>query len=296
MHRDISLSNILIEFRRDGKLSIKYSDFGLAKEGLHWQTICGNLLYLAPELYTAAQYNPFGTQSKDPYTKAVDIWSLGVVAAELLRCVPKWEKSYQNRGVAWCENIGDTVGAYFSRTRDRLAAFLLASMLPIEPLHRGSASDCLEGVLKLLGDSEGSTGGLQSRVDGDSSTEQTTIRSAMNGHGQEEDEQTVKTKTWEQLGTVEHYIKDLARHRSGPLSLDKIRVFVRLPIGELLRRMANPDPDNSLFVGSQIEGVGADLNPGYADSSSTARSSQGGDRADVEAASEPYTAEPSLSS
>ena len=296
MHRDISLSNILIEFRHDGKLSIKYSDFGLAKEGLQWQTLCGNLLYLAPELYNAAQYNPFGTQSKDPYTEAVDIWSLGVVTAELLRCVPKWEKSYQHRGVAWCEKIRDTVGAYFSRTQDRLATFLLANMLPIEPLARGSASECLEGTLTLLGDPEASTGGLQSGVDGNSSSEQTTIRQAMNGHGQVEDEQTVKPETWEELETVEHYINGLARHRSGSLPVDEIRVFVQLPAEALLKRMANPYPENSLFVGSQIEGVGANLDPGYADSSSTSGSSQGGDQADAEAASEPYTTEPSLSS
>jgi serine/threonine protein kinase len=58
----------------DGEMVIKISDFGLSRiigEGSFMKTVCGTPQYLAPEVLTKAQ--------SQGYSKAVDIWSLGVI-------------------------------------------------------------------------------------------------------------------------------------------------------------------------------------------------------------------------
>ncbi len=77
MHRDIKTANILLS----GQGGIKLADFGLAKElrGLleHTPTVV-TLWYRAPELLLGSRR----------YTQQVDVWALGVVAAELLTGEP----------------------------------------------------------------------------------------------------------------------------------------------------------------------------------------------------------------
>ncbi|KAL2834518.1 cytochrome P450 [Aspergillus cavernicola] len=71
VHRDIKPENILIA---DKKLSVKLGDFGLAKiigEDSFTTTLCGTPSYVAPEILQETRCRK--------YTKAVDIWSLGVV-------------------------------------------------------------------------------------------------------------------------------------------------------------------------------------------------------------------------
>ncbi|KAJ5232399.1 hypothetical protein N7468_005355 [Penicillium chermesinum] len=71
VHRDIKPENILVA---DKKLSVKLGDFGLAKiigEDSFTTTLCGTPSYVAPEILQDTR--------KRRYTKAVDVWSLGVV-------------------------------------------------------------------------------------------------------------------------------------------------------------------------------------------------------------------------
>lgn len=71
VHRDIKPENILLT---DKDLHVKLADFGLAKiigEESFTTTLCGTPSYVAPEILADSK------QRK--YTKAVDIWSLGVV-------------------------------------------------------------------------------------------------------------------------------------------------------------------------------------------------------------------------
>jgi serine/threonine-protein kinase Chk2 len=71
VHRDIKPENILLT---DKNLSIKLADFGLAKiigEESFTTTLCGTPSYVAPEILEDTKHRR--------YTKAVDIWSLGVV-------------------------------------------------------------------------------------------------------------------------------------------------------------------------------------------------------------------------
>jgi serine/threonine-protein kinase Chk2 len=71
VHRDIKPENILVA---DKKLTVKLGDFGLAKiigEDSFTTTLCGTPSYVAPEILQESR--------RRRYTKAVDIWSLGVV-------------------------------------------------------------------------------------------------------------------------------------------------------------------------------------------------------------------------
>ncbi|KAI9747074.1 MAG: hypothetical protein M1815_004667 [Lichina confinis] len=71
VHRDIKPENILIV---DRSLNVKLADFGLAKiigEQSFTTTLCGTPSYVAPEILE--------NSSERMYTRAVDVWSLGVV-------------------------------------------------------------------------------------------------------------------------------------------------------------------------------------------------------------------------
>ncbi|XP_065571351.1 serine/threonine-protein kinase S6KL-like isoform X3 [Artemia franciscana] len=72
IYRDLKLENIVL--KQDG--SAKIVDFGLSKWlklGDRTNTICGTLFYMAPEVLKG-----------EPYSHAVDYWSLGVVVFALL--------------------------------------------------------------------------------------------------------------------------------------------------------------------------------------------------------------------
>ncbi|USW57901.1 Putative serine/threonine-protein kinase, active [Septoria linicola] len=71
VHRDIKPENILLV---DKELNIKIADFGLAKiigEESFTTTLCGTPSYVAPEILEQT--------NRRRYTRAVDVWSLGVV-------------------------------------------------------------------------------------------------------------------------------------------------------------------------------------------------------------------------
>jgi serine/threonine-protein kinase CHEK2 len=71
VHRDIKPENILLT---DKHLHVKLADFGLAKiigEESFTTTLCGTPSYVAPEILQQTNHRR--------YTRAVDVWSLGVV-------------------------------------------------------------------------------------------------------------------------------------------------------------------------------------------------------------------------
>ena len=83
VHRDLKLENLILDERRvkEGApdLMVKIIDFGFSKVVLDGddsalQTVCGSPQYVAPEILMKAS----------PYTKAVDLWSLGVILYMLL--------------------------------------------------------------------------------------------------------------------------------------------------------------------------------------------------------------------
>jgi serine/threonine protein kinase len=136
VHRDIKPGNILIH--SPDPLHIKLTDFGLSRVSKDLTTFCGTALYLAPEVYT-----------KDSYTPAVDIWSLGVVIFKFAYGLPNHHK-YAGR--SWCERIVKEASNWDS---EDLIDFLSTAMLAMDPEFRYSAQDCYREASRLPVPSEG---------------------------------------------------------------------------------------------------------------------------------------------
>ena len=136
IHRDIKPANILVSSREP--LIIMLADLGLAKhdrDGLtKFKTFVGSNLYAAPEIYKG-----------DPYTYAVDIWSLGIVALELAYGLPLISARNFNQQ-KWFRKIFDFVEALDS---DQLIDFLESDMLRYRPERRLAASECLDKALRI---------------------------------------------------------------------------------------------------------------------------------------------------
>lgn len=75
VHRDLKPENVVLQ-EKDGRVVYKIIDLGYAKE-FDQSSLCnsfvGTLQYLAPELF-----------ERKPYTRAVDLWSLGIIAYEVI--------------------------------------------------------------------------------------------------------------------------------------------------------------------------------------------------------------------
>ncbi|KAH0423734.1 protein kinase [Colletotrichum camelliae] len=141
-HRDIKPANILVESRSDDSISVKLADFGLSRHSSELMTFCGTYLYLAPEVYS-------DMRSHAGYTKAVDIWSLGVVACRLLYGLPRYKDGYKQNGVAWCEKVVTVMQRNVSRQPTVLGSILVErNLLGFEPQSIDgltSSSYCGEG-------------------------------------------------------------------------------------------------------------------------------------------------------
>lgn len=134
-HRDLKPENILVKHRDPGgnpdHLHVKLSDFGLSKAG-SLKTFCGSRTYCPPEV----------RDSGTPYTKAVDVWSLGVV---ILRFAYSLPHPGHGIGMGWCQKVVEEVNDWESEG----LIDILQCMLVIEPQARHSAPACLQLVLSL---------------------------------------------------------------------------------------------------------------------------------------------------
>ncbi|KAF5024768.1 hypothetical protein F66182_3146 [Fusarium sp. NRRL 66182] len=153
-HRDIKPANILVESRSTNHISVKLGDFGLSRHGFELITFCGTYLYLAPEVYS-------DMQGLAGYTAAVDVWSLGVVACQLIYGLPRYREEHRSNGVAWCRKIVEVLQRNVRRRPSALGSMLVNCMVVVSPESRYSASDCYDVLEDMIGKEQGSFHGLE---------------------------------------------------------------------------------------------------------------------------------------
>ncbi|OJJ43005.1 hypothetical protein ASPZODRAFT_136884 [Penicilliopsis zonata CBS 506.65] len=141
VHRDIKPENILMT---DTKLTVKLGDFGLAKiigEDSFTTTLCGTPSYVAPEILQETQ--------RRKYTKAVDIWSLGVVLYICLCGFPPFSDELYTKEnpytLAQQIKMGrfDYPSPYWDSVGDP-ALDLIDKMLTVDVDKRITVDECLE--------------------------------------------------------------------------------------------------------------------------------------------------------
>ncbi|KAF5600979.1 CAMK RAD53 kinase [Fusarium circinatum] len=165
VHRDIKPENILLV---DKNLHVKLADFGLAKiigEESFTTTLCGTPSYVAPEILADSK------QRK--YTKAVDVWSLGVVLYICLCGFPPFSDELYSRDFPFTlsqqikSGRFDYPSPYWDSVGDP-ALDLIDSMLIVDPEKRFTIDQCLQHPW-LTQSSPGvndSTGGLVGGIAG----------------------------------------------------------------------------------------------------------------------------------
>ncbi|KAK3372464.1 kinase-like domain-containing protein [Podospora didyma] len=165
VHRDIKPENILLV---DKDLHVKIADFGLAKiigEESFTTTLCGTPSYVAPEI--------LADNRRRKYTKAVDVWSLGVVLYICLCGFPPFSDELTSPDFPYTlsEQIRkgrfDYPSPYWDPVDD-LALDLIDSMLVVDPERRFTIDQCLAHpwmTKKMIGVND-STNGLVSGIAG----------------------------------------------------------------------------------------------------------------------------------
>ncbi|KAM4054883.1 kinase [Hirsutella rhossiliensis] len=165
VHRDIKPENILVV---DKNLSVKLADFGLAKiigEESFTTTLCGTPSYVAPEILADSK------QRK--YTKAVDIWSLGVVLYICLCGFPPFSDELYSRDFPFTlsqqirSGRFDYPSPYWDSVGDP-ALDLIDSMLIVDPEKRHTIDQCLSHpwLTQKAQNVNDSTGGLVGGIAG----------------------------------------------------------------------------------------------------------------------------------
>ncbi|KAF2725515.1 Pkinase-domain-containing protein [Polychaeton citri CBS 116435] len=165
VHRDIKPENILLI---DKELSVKIADFGLAKiigEESFTTTLCGTPSYVAPEILEQS--------NRRRYTRAVDVWSLGVVLYICLCGFPPFSDelySHENPYTLSQQiKMGrfDYPSPYWDPVSD-LALDLIDRMLTVDVEKRITIDECLEHpwvtqhTINVNDSTDGLTGALES--------------------------------------------------------------------------------------------------------------------------------------
>jgi serine/threonine-protein kinase CHEK2 len=141
VHRDIKPENILLI---DRDLTVKLADFGLAKiigEESFTTTLCGTPSYVAPEILEQG--------NRRRYTRAVDVWSLGVVLYICLCGFPPFsDELYTNENpytLSQQIKMGrfDYPSPYWDSVGDP-ALDLIDRMLTVDVDRRITIDECLE--------------------------------------------------------------------------------------------------------------------------------------------------------
>ncbi|KAI9759441.1 MAG: hypothetical protein M4579_002355 [Chaenotheca gracillima] len=164
VHRDIKPENILLV---DKYLTVKLADFGLAKiigEESFTRTLCGTPSYVAPEILEDSDHRK--------YTRAVDVWSLGVVLYICLCGFPPFSDELNTRENPYTLSqqikLGrfDYPSPYWDSVGDP-ALDLIDRMLTVEVEKRITIDECLDHpwLTQQPGSLNDSTDGLTGAMD-----------------------------------------------------------------------------------------------------------------------------------
>ncbi|KAM5471204.1 serine/threonine protein kinase [Microsporum audouinii] len=145
IHRDIKPENILVV---DKDLTVKLADFGLAKivgEHSFTTTLCGTPGFsdVAPEILEEFP-------NKRMYTRAVDMWSLGVVLYICLCGFPPFsDELYDPTYFPYTQRDQIRQGLYtyptpYWQSVDRLAVHLIERLLVVDPTRRVKVEYCVQ--------------------------------------------------------------------------------------------------------------------------------------------------------
>ncbi|KAL9106188.1 MAG: hypothetical protein Q9187_008595 [Circinaria calcarea] len=161
-HRDIKPENILIA--NVDPYTFKLSDFGLSKEVLEGQTLmktfCGTLLYCAPEIHPGyirfvrgQHHHHHRRRTADPppvtnpYSCAVDVWSLGAVLYHVLTTKAPYNGYNDSTGQRMLESIMTTKLPLEPLKLSRVSGngvHFLQQMLQNDPQKRTTIAECLD--------------------------------------------------------------------------------------------------------------------------------------------------------
>ncbi|KAK0624523.1 hypothetical protein B0T17DRAFT_654453 [Bombardia bombarda] len=231
VHRDIKPDNILIKYRRPDGIFVKFADFGVSYEGDTLMSFCGTPLYVAPEIHEVV-----GIQREErvPYTALVDIWSLGVMLAQLVCGLPD-HGTRKDLGVKWCRRIRGSVEEKLrhEHKHDGLLSFVWESMLCLEPDARESAKGCHKKALLLLDSTQDRTSGTSGGycVDNGSDGEARTMQA-----------RTMRFEDARNLGS------DMIDTESGDPSIGSSsinRYMIKEPIPQDVRPCNAPSPESA---------------------------------------------------
>lgn len=144
-HRDLKPANILVRSRKPVEIAL--TDFGVAKsEESVMSTYLGTYPYMAPEVVSN---NPDTSQRYAAYTNRVDIWSLGVVAIEMLiGGLPKSVSDLHDQSYA--RNIYLIRDKLLARCENRKFAALVKEMLEWSQYDRPSAAECFQRASSMV--------------------------------------------------------------------------------------------------------------------------------------------------
>jgi serine/threonine-protein kinase Chk2 len=163
VHRDIKPENILL---LDKDLNVKIADFGLAKiigEESFTTTLCGTPSYVAPEILEQS--------NRRRYTRAVDVWSLGVVLYICLCGFPPFSDELYSKENPYTLSqqikLGrfDYPSPYWDSVGDT-ALDLIDRMLTVDVEKRITIDECLEHpwitqqVMSVTDSTDGLTGAI----------------------------------------------------------------------------------------------------------------------------------------
>ncbi|ESZ98860.1 hypothetical protein SBOR_0718 [Sclerotinia borealis F-4128] len=163
VHRDIKPENILMT---DEDLHVKLADFGLSKiigEASFTTSLCGTPSYVAPEILQDNNHRR--------YTRAVDIWALGVVLYICLCGFPPFSDELYSRDNPYDLKAQirlarfDYPSPYWDNIGDP-ALDLIDHMLTVDPEKRYTVDECLshpwmtQKTINLHDSTDGLVGGL----------------------------------------------------------------------------------------------------------------------------------------